>query len=133
MRLEDDPSIGACACPWCGSAKGTPCVPPPNSPAWTDWNQSRLYIPSHMARLRKAEGILARRSLDGRLSRKTYAKVLNQLGMVAGEISKRMRRGKISLRERAMRAPAIEKVLTPFMEVSGLLKLISYMPKPNER
>ena len=58
-----------------------------------DWRGK--YVWSHMARLRNAKGILARKSCDSRLSRKNYVKMLDQLGIVSVEISKRMRRGKV--------------------------------------
>lgn len=90
MKIEDDPSIATCACPWCASVAGMPCK---NTAG--DCCQDRKFWRSHMARLRKAKGILARRSLDGRLSRKTREKILNRLGIVSVEISKRMRRGKV--------------------------------------
>lgn len=50
MRLEDDPSIGACACSYCGQPAGEPCRIV-NSYAYAN---DRKWTRSHGARIRAA-------------------------------------------------------------------------------
>ncbi len=87
MRLEDDPSIGAVACPYCGAAKGVPCEPVNGS--WIA--RDRKYVKSHLGRLTKASREFNKISKDRRRSKKARADAADKVERLDLEILNRRR------------------------------------------
>ena len=82
MRLEDDPSIAICACPFCLSDVGDRC-------RTDDWRGKR--VRSHVARLVKAQAVLGKMRVDARFSRKKQLAAADGFDKLQLEILKRRR------------------------------------------